>query len=129
MSIWYSLLTQLRDHGPLTRAQLAVWNRDDDQGVGVEAAIKQAGRSAFFMVGGPGSKHAIQEIKADNSVLKATVVYPSDMSASAVKLARLIAQNKGMGDLVGQDLPSSVTLFSATVAKENVDQYLPGAFS
>lgn len=34
-----------------------------------------------------------------------------------------------MGDLVGQDLPSSVTLFYATVTKENVDQYLPGAFS
>ncbi|MFD5124721.1 hypothetical protein [Streptomyces sp. NPDC058385] len=103
--------------------------RDDDQGIGVEAAIKQLGRSAFVMVGGAGSKHAMQEIKADNSVLKATVVYPSDMSASAVKLARLVAQNKGMGDLVGQDLPSSVTLFSATVTNENVDKYLPGAFS
>ncbi|MFB7999069.1 hypothetical protein ACFC4G_40425 [Streptomyces sp. NPDC056002] len=129
MSIRYELLTLLRDHGPLSRAQLAVWNLDDDQGIGVEAAIKQAGRRAFFMVGGAGSMHAMQEIKADNSVLKATVVYPSDMSASAVKLARLVAQNKVMGDLVGQDLPSSVSLFSATVTKENVDQYLPGAFS
>jgi ribose transport system substrate-binding protein len=71
----------------------------------------------------------MREIKADDSVLKATVVYPSDMSASAIRLARLIAQHKGMGDLVGQDLPSSVTLFSATVTKENVDQYLPAAFS
>ncbi|MGQ4420851.1 substrate-binding domain-containing protein [Streptomyces sp. SAS_269] len=107
----------------------AVWNHDDDQGIGVEAAIKQAGRSEFFIVGGAGSKHAMQEIKADSSVLKATVVYPSNMSASAVKLARLIAQRKGLSDLVGQDLPSSLTLFSATVTKENVDQYLPGAFS
>jgi ribose transport system substrate-binding protein len=107
----------------------AVWNHDDDQGIGVEAAIKQAGRDEFFMVGGAGSRHAMQEIKADNSVLKATVVYPSNMSASAVKIARLIAQGKGMNDLVGADLPSSVTLFSATVTKENVDQYLPGAFS
>jgi ribose transport system substrate-binding protein len=107
----------------------AVWNHDDDQGIGVEAAIKQAGRDEFFMVGGAGSQHAMREIKADDSVLKATVVYPSDMSASAIRLARLIAQHKGMGDLVGQDLPSSVTLFSATVTKENVDQYLPAAFS
>ncbi|MFB7713932.1 hypothetical protein [Streptomyces sp. NPDC056105] len=129
MSIRYELLTLLRDHRPLSRAQSAVGNHDDNQGIGVEAAIKQPGRSAFFMVGGAGSKHAMQEIKADNSVLKATVVYPSDMSASAVKLARLVAQNKGMGDLVGQDLPSSVTLFSATVTQENVDQHLPGAFS
>ncbi|WP_055585739.1 substrate-binding domain-containing protein [Streptacidiphilus griseoplanus] len=107
----------------------AVWNHDDDQGIGVEAAIKQAGRDEFFMVGGAGSKHAMEEIKADNSVLKATVVYPSNMSASAIRVARLIGQSKGMGDLVGTDLPSSLTLFSATVTKENVDQYLPGAFS
>ncbi|MEV8567761.1 substrate-binding domain-containing protein [Streptomyces sp. NPDC051322] len=107
----------------------AVWNHDDDQGIGVEAAIKQAGRSEFFMVGGAGSKHAMQEIKTGSSVLKATVVYPSNMSASAIRIARLIAQKKAMGDLVGQDLPSSITLFSAIVTKDNVDQYLPGAFS
>jgi ribose transport system substrate-binding protein len=107
----------------------AVWNHDDDQGIGVEAAIKQAGRSEFFMVGGAGSRHAMQEIKADSGVLKATVVYPSSMSASAITLARLIGQSKGMSDLVEQEVPSSVTLFSATVTKANVDQYLPTSFT
>src|SRR3954463_15055631 len=34
----------------------ALWNRDDDQGVGVLAAIENAGRDEFFMVGGAGSK-------------------------------------------------------------------------
>lgn len=107
----------------------AVWNHDDDQGIGVEAAIKQASRSEFFMVGGAGSQHAMQEIKADSGVLKATVVYPSSMSASAITLGRLIGQNKGMGDLVEQEVPSSITLFSATVTKDNVDQYLPTSFT
>jgi ribose transport system substrate-binding protein len=107
----------------------AVWNHDDDQGIGVEAAIKQAGRSEFFMVGGAGSKHAMQQIKADNGVLKATVVYPSSMSASAITLARLIGQGKGVGDLVEQEVPTSITLFSATVTKDNVDQYLPTSFT
>lgn len=107
----------------------AVWNHDDDQGIGVEAAIKQAGRSEFFMVGGAGSKHAMQQIKADSGVLKATVVYPSSMSASAITLARLIGQSKGLGDLVEQEVPSSITLFSATVTKANVDQYLPTSFT
>ena len=32
----------------------ALWNHDDDQGIGVLAAIKQASRSEFFMVGGAG---------------------------------------------------------------------------
>ena len=53
----------------------AVWNHDDDQGIGVLAAIEQAGRDEFFMVGGAGSANAMRDIKADNSVLKATVTY------------------------------------------------------
>ena len=38
----------------------AVWNHDDDQGIGVLAAIKQADRSEFFMVGGAGSANAMR---------------------------------------------------------------------
>ena len=106
----------------------AIWNHDDDQGVGVLAAIDQAGRKEFFMVGGAGSKNVMDAIKADNTVLKATVTYPPSMAASAINLARLIANNKGMSDLVELDVPASITLASATVTKENVDQYLPLAF-
>ncbi len=59
----------------------ALWNHDDDQGIGVLAAIKQAGRDEFFMVGGAGSANAMRAIKADNTVLKATVTYPPTMAA------------------------------------------------
>jgi ribose transport system substrate-binding protein len=106
----------------------AVWNHDDDQGVGVLAAIQQAGRSEFFMVGGAGSANAMRAIQADNTVLKATVTYPPTMAGSAVSLARLIAQGRGMSDLVEQEVPASITLASATVTKENVAQYLPLGF-
>jgi ribose transport system substrate-binding protein len=106
----------------------AIWNHDDDQGVGVLAAIDQAKRTEFFMVGGAGSKNVMDAIKADNTVLKATVTYPPSMAASAINLARLIANSKGMSDLVEPDVPASITLASATVTKENVDQYLPLAF-
>ena len=61
-------------------------------------------------------------------MIKATVTYPPSMASSAIKLARLIAQGKGMSDLVEPDVPNSITLSSATVTKENVDQYLPLAF-
>jgi ribose transport system substrate-binding protein len=107
----------------------ALWNHDDDQGVGVLAAITEAKRDVFIMVGGAGSKNVMQAIKADNTVLKATVTYPPSMASSAIKLARLIAQGKGMSDLVEPDVPASITLASATVTKENVDQYLPLAFA
>jgi ribose transport system substrate-binding protein len=106
----------------------AVWNHDDDQGVGVLAAINQSGRKDFFMVGGAGSRDAMDRIKADDSVLKATVTYPPSMASSAIRLARLIAQGKGMSDLVENDVPASITLSSATVTKDNVDKYLPLGF-
>jgi ribose transport system substrate-binding protein len=106
----------------------AVWNHDDDQGVGVLAAINQANRKEFFMVGGAGSANAMRLIKADNSVLKCTVTYSPSMSSSAIALARLIAQGKGMTDLVEKEVPSFIVLASATVTKENVDQYLPLGF-
>lgn len=109
----------------------AVWNHDDDQGVGVEAAIKEAGRDdgEFFMVGGAGSAHVMNEIKADNSVIKATVLYPPTMSSSAITLARLLAQQKALTDLAEKEVPTSITLFSAVVTKENVDQYMEVGFA
>lgn len=106
----------------------AIWNHDDDQGIGVEAAIKQAGRSEFFMVGGAGSRRVMEEIKADNGIVKATVLYSPSMSSSAISLARLIGQSKGMSDLVEQEVPASITTYSAVVTKDNVDQYLPVGF-
>ncbi|MFB9836520.1 substrate-binding domain-containing protein [Actinoallomurus acaciae] len=106
----------------------ALWNHDDDQGVGALQAIRQAGRTDFFMVGGAGSKSAMDAIKKDDSVLKATVLYPPTMAASAIRVARLLGQSKIMSDLAEQELPSSVTLFSAVVTKQNVDTYLPFAF-
>jgi ribose transport system substrate-binding protein len=106
----------------------AVWNHDDDQGIGVLAAIEQAGRSEFFMVGGAGSRNAMDLIKADSGVLKCTVTYPPSMASSAINLARLVAQGNGMADLVENEIPASITLASATVTKDNVDQYLPLGF-
>jgi ribose transport system substrate-binding protein len=106
----------------------ALWNHDDDQGIGVLAAIQQANRSEFFMVGGAGSANAMRSIQADDTVLKATVTYSPTMAGSAVSLARLVAQGRGMSELVEQEVPASITLASATVTKENVAQYLPLGF-
>jgi ribose transport system substrate-binding protein len=106
----------------------AVWNHDDDQGIGVLAAINQAGRNEFFMVGGAGSANAMREIQADTGVLKATVTYSPSMASSAVALARLVAQGRGMSDLAEQEVPASITLASATITKENVANYLPLGF-
>ena len=106
----------------------AVWNQDDDQGIGVLAAINQAGRNEFFMVGGAGSANAMREIQNGGSVLEATVTYSPSMASSAIALARLLAQGRGMNDLAEREVPASITLASATITRENVGDYLPLGF-
>ncbi|MFG3408445.1 substrate-binding domain-containing protein [Streptomyces sp. NPDC048142] len=107
----------------------ALWNHDDDQGVGALRAIQQAGRDEFVMVGGAGAKSAMDAIKADDSVIKATVLYPPTMAASAIDLARALGQSKGIGGLSELEIPTSLTLYSAVVTKDNIDQYLPTGFN
>jgi ribose transport system substrate-binding protein len=106
----------------------ALWNHDDDQGVGVLAAIDNAGRDEFFMVGGAGSANAMRAIQDGNSVLEATVIYPSTQAADGVRMARLLVQEKALSDLVENEVPRKVVLNAPVVTKDNVDQYIDSAF-
>ena len=106
----------------------AIWNHDDDQGVGVLAAIKNANRNEFMMGGGAGSANAMRDIQSGSGVLKATVIYPSTQGADGIKLARLLVQKKGLGDLPEVEVPRVVQLYAPVVTKDNVDQYLATAF-
>jgi ribose transport system substrate-binding protein len=106
----------------------AVWNHDDDQGVGVLQAMQQAGRKEFFMVGGAGSLDAMEHIKAGDSPVECTVTYSPTMASSAISLARLVAQNRKMSELAELQVPKLIILQSETITKANVDQYLPLGF-
>jgi ribose transport system substrate-binding protein len=106
----------------------AIWNHDDDQGVGVLAAISASGRDEFFMVGGAGSRNAMEAIEADDTPLKATVIYPSTQAADGIALARLIAQGKTVGDLITPGVPNRVVLDAPVVTKENVAEFIDLSF-
>src|SRR5690606_17598278 len=106
----------------------AIWNHDDDQGVGVLAAIENAGRDEFFVVGGAGSANMMREIQDEESVVDATVIYPSTQAADGVKLARLVAQNKTVSDLASIGVPRQVQLYAPVVTADNVEEFLPIGF-
>jgi len=106
----------------------AIWNHDDDQGIGVLAAITSAGRDEFIMVGGAGSKNAMEAIQADDSVLKATIIYPSTQAADGIALARLIAQGKTASDLITPSVPNRIVLDAPVVTKDNVADFIDLAF-
>ncbi|MFC6704190.1 substrate-binding domain-containing protein [Flexivirga alba] len=103
-----------------------LWNHDDDQGVGVMAALDQANRHEMAFIGGAGSANAMRLIKEGK--MEATVLYPSTQAADGIKLARLVAQGKGISDLVQVEVPRRIVLNAPVVTKQNVDQYLPLAF-
>jgi ABC-type sugar transport system substrate-binding protein len=98
-----------------------IWNHDDDQGVGVKAAFENAERDEFFFIGGAGSCNAMDWIEEGS--MEATVIYPPTQAADGIKLARLIAQDKGMSDLVQIEVPKRVVLNAPVVDADNVDEY------
>ncbi|WP_323095854.1 substrate-binding domain-containing protein [Intrasporangium sp. YIM S08009] len=103
-----------------------LWNHDDDQGVGVMAALDQANRHEMAFIGGAGSANAMRWIQEGK--MEATVLYPPTQAADGIKLARLIAQDKGISDLVQVEVPRRIVLNAPVVTKENVAQYLPLGF-
>lgn len=108
-------LLQAEDHIDI------IWNHDDDQGVGVKAAFENADRDEFFFIGGAGSCNAMQWIK--DGEMEATVIYPPTQAADGIKLARLIAQDKGMSDLVQVEVPKRIVLNAPVVDEGNVAEY------
>jgi ABC-type sugar transport system substrate-binding protein len=103
-----------------------IWNHDDDQGVGVKQAFENAGRDEFFFIGGAGSANAMRWIQ--DGEMEATVLYPPTQAADGIKLARLLAQDKSMSDLVQVEVPRRIVLDAPVVTAENVDQYIDQAF-
>ena len=103
-----------------------IWNHDDDQGVGVKAAFDNANRDEFAFIGGAGSANAMRWIQ--DGEMEATVLYPPTQAADGIRLARLIAQNKGLSDLVQVEVPRRIVLNAPVVNKDNVADYLDLGF-
>ena len=82
----------------------------------------------FRSVGGAGSKNAMEAIQSGDSVLEATVIYPSTQAADGIRLARLIVQQKALSDLVEIEVPRTIVLNAPVVTEDNVDEYLDSAF-
>lgn len=99
-----------------------IWNHDDDQGVGVMAALDNADRNEMALIGGAGSANAMRWIQEGK--MEATVIYPPTQAADGIKVARLLAQDKGMSDLVQVEVPKRIVLNAPVVNADNVDEYM-----
>ncbi len=101
----------------------AVFNHDDDQNVGSEAAAAQAGRTEFFIVGTACSNVMLDHIRKGDARIEADITFTPAISGTAVAMARLIAQGRSSADLAGLPIPSNMLIDSELVTRDNVDQY------
>ena len=106
----------------------AIWNHDDDQGIGVLAAIEDAGRDEFILVGGAGSKNMMQHIQDGDSVVEATILYPYTQAADGISLARSLVLGEDISELATPGIPSRIVLDAPVVTADNVDKYIDQAF-
>jgi ribose transport system substrate-binding protein len=101
----------------------AVYTHDDDMAMGVVAAIENAGREGEMFVTGAGGSTDAMNLIAEGGLYRATFLYNPSMSASAIRLARLIALGEGLDALVEPEVPSYIQLPATTVTQDNVDQF------
>jgi ribose transport system substrate-binding protein len=66
-----------------------------------------------------GSKAAMEQIK-EGGLYRATFLYNPSMSASAIRMARLIVRGQGFEELTEPEVPSKITVPATTVTKDNV---------
>jgi ribose transport system substrate-binding protein len=106
----------------------AVYTHDDDMAEGVVSAIENAGREdEMFLTGAGGSTAAMERIQ-EGGLYAATFMYNPSMSASAVRVARLIALGEGFEELVEPEVPSRIELPASTVTQDNVEEFIDLGF-
>jgi ribose transport system substrate-binding protein len=98
----------------------AVYTHDDDMAMGAVQAIRNANRQDEMFVTGAGGSRDAMNLIAEGDLYRATFLYNPSMSGSAISLAKLIAERKGLSELVEPEVPSRVELPATTVTKDNV---------
>jgi ribose transport system substrate-binding protein len=99
----------------------AVYTHDDDMAEGVVAAIENAGREDDMFLTGAGGSNAAMDRIAEGGLYRATFLYNPSMSASAIRIARLIARGEGFEELAEPEVPSRIQVPATTVTQENVE--------
>ena len=106
----------------------AVYTHDDDMAMGVVSAIENAGREGEMILTGAGGSREAMELIREGGLYAATFLYNPSMSASAVRVARLIALGQGFEELVEPEVPSRIELPASTVTQDNVDEFIDLGF-
>lgn len=102
----------------------AVWSSDDDMSLGAEEALRQAGRTNLWMVGGGGMKDIVKRIMDNDPLYPATVTYSPKMIADAID--RCIADLRA-GKTPGTTQDDQVIPVDVVTPANAADFYFPNS--
>lgn len=100
----------------------AIWASDDDMALGAEQALKEAGRTGVWMLGGAGMKDIVKRVKDKDPLFPADVTYPPSMIAVGIQQAVSILRD-GKRDQIAKFMPKHMKLDVEVVTPENADQF------
>lgn len=64
----------------------AIWASDDDMAEGVEQALKEAGRTGVWILGGAGKKEIIKRVMDKDPIFPGNITYPPAMIGNGIDL-------------------------------------------
>jgi len=103
----------------------AIWSSDDDMALGAEQALKEAGRTDVWQLGGAGMKDIVKRVMDRDPMYPADVTYPPSMIAMGMHLA-VGALKDGKQKERAQFTPRHLLLDIEVVTPENAkDFYFP----
>ncbi|MFC5531289.1 substrate-binding domain-containing protein [Cohnella yongneupensis] len=104
----------------------AVYSQDDDMTVGIVQAIKDAKRQDEMFIVSSGGMQEIYKMMKEKAKPEVVVslTYSPTMGGSAVSLASLILEGKGMGGTWEKSVPHHIVLEATPVTPVNVDKFL-----
>ena len=100
----------------------AVWASDDDMAEGIEKALKEAGRTDVWILGGAGKKTIVKRVMDKDPLYPADITYPPSMIATGIFLA---LSNLRDGNLDGIDpfMPKHVKIYVELITPDNAQRY------
>jgi ribose transport system substrate-binding protein len=100
----------------------AIWASDDDMAEGIERALKEAGRTDVWILGGAGKKTIVKRVMDKDPLYPADITYPPSMIATGIFLA-VSNLRDGNLDKINPFMPKHVKIDVELITPENASKY------
>jgi len=101
----------------------AVWASDDDMALGIEKAIKAAGREdEMWVFGGAGMQEIVKRIKDNDRLIVADITYPPGMIAAGIHLGYAAVALGGDEKAVADDIPGHLGVDTSKLLAKDAER-------